>query len=72
MQIYKYLENKLVFGFIFSNCKAHKKNNSSPHYTLQSVTDHLCVTSQLTYISNALQTPEFSDLYRYLCGEECL
>lgn len=43
MQIYKYLQNKLLFGFIFSNCKAHKKLISL-HKTLSSLLLIICVS----------------------------
>lgn len=43
MQIYKYLQNKLLFGFIFSNCKAHKKLIRL-HITLSSLLLIICVS----------------------------
>lgn len=43
MQIYKYLQNKLLFGFIFSNCKARKKKIRL-HITLSSLLLIICVS----------------------------
>lgn len=43
MQIYKYLQNKLRFSLIFSNCKAHKKLISL-HITLSSLLLIICVS----------------------------